>query len=111
MKESQIISKIKENIAKFEGLYRQFDFDAVDELYEENRQLYKQLAEIKRQGLNGKRRYKINDKWFVECNSIEQAEEILRTQHQEEYKGGTIVEVDKNGNTWSGADFILIAVD
>lgn len=109
MNENQILSKIKKNLEYIEELYKSFDISTIEKVEEENRQLYIQLSNIKRKGLNGVRRYKINDKYIVECNSLDDAKKILATQYAEEYKGGSIVEVDINGNSWCGADFALIA--
>lgn len=55
------------------------------------------------------KRFLINEKYIVE-GTLKTAENWLLENHPEEYFGASICQVDKNNESISGGDFLLIAV-
>lgn len=56
------------------------------------------------------KRFKINNKYFISTNDLDNAEIWLLQNHPEEYFSANIVQVDENGNAIQNGDFMLIAV-
>lgn len=95
--------------------YKKNQFTQSYEEYLQNQELLqkinkkaKQYKELIIEKQNGKRYFKILNKYIIEATSLDNAEKYIVTNYPNEYFGATIEEVQKDGKRIFNCDFALI---